>query len=80
MNGWTNYETWLASLWIQNDEAFYNEARHYARRGKLKEFITEFLIGSASNGFAVDMMSAAISSVNWKELQGIFEEETEEEE
>jgi hypothetical protein len=78
MNGWTNYETWLSSLWIQNDEGFYNEARRYARRGKLQEFITEFLIGSASHGFAIDMMSAAIERLDWKELQGIFEEEEEE--
>lgn len=22
-NGWTNYETWLVNLWIQNDQALH---------------------------------------------------------
>ena len=26
-NGWTNYETWNASLWIGNSEFLYNTAK-----------------------------------------------------
>jgi hypothetical protein len=26
-NGWTNYETWCVSLWMDNDEGMYNEVR-----------------------------------------------------
>ena len=30
-NGWTNYETWNASLWIGNDEFLYNTAKACVR-------------------------------------------------
>ena len=30
-NGWTNYETWLTALWIDNDQWTYNEARGIVR-------------------------------------------------
>lgn len=29
MNGWTNYETWNAALWIQNDVELYRIAEQY---------------------------------------------------
>ena len=28
-NGWTDYETWNAALWIGGDEGFYKIARNY---------------------------------------------------
>ena len=30
-NGWTNYETWLVALWIDNEEPTYLESRRILR-------------------------------------------------
>jgi len=32
-NGWTNWETWCASLWINNEEHLYRTARIYGHSG-----------------------------------------------
>lgn len=34
--GWTNYETWATSLWIDNEEPLYREARKMARGARRK--------------------------------------------
>lgn len=81
-NGWTNYETWAVALWMDNEqgtqEHFHAQAKEYIERHddpamrvilfaeaieeQHKEQLPEL------QGFAADLLNAAMSEVNWREI------------
>ena len=79
-NGWTNYETWNVKLWIDNDqgsqEYWAEQATNHLERDEdcavdvlaatLKEEHTQAL--PDVTGFAADLLNAAMSEVNWREI------------
>jgi len=86
-NGWTNYETWLVKLWMDNEEGthrmFQDMADEYLKTDgedsplgladAIKEAHQESL--PELTGFAGDLMNAALSEVNWFEIaESLFEE------
>ena len=71
-NGWANYETWNASLWINNDEFLYNTAKACVRFAegetpwtKFVRCMTEGQIGRylGSTGDGVSWADPAIDRV-----------------
>jgi hypothetical protein len=80
--GWKNYETWCVNLWLSNDEASYhhvNELAHKAAaRAEDREAATCEMAGwlkaliedSAPDvdGMYGDLLTAAISEVDWYEV------------
>ena len=49
-NGYANYETWNVTLWIQNDEGLYNEAKRLAKFGRFYQDLVKFLYECGSKG------------------------------
>jgi len=90
-NGWTNYETWLVKLWMDNEQGtqeFFNDQAEQVLKGvpeqnhirTLAEIVKDQHEESLPKleGFAADLMNAALSEVNWEEIAGHLLEEVKE--
>ena len=80
--GWANYETWCVHLWLDNDEGLQAHAKlivreneGYAAEEALREYVQQDLLPSL-DGFAGDLMCAALDSVDWQEVVTAFREES----
>lgn len=94
-NGWTNYETWLVKLWMDNEEGtqrFFQEQaeqllrdideddRQHERISHLIDILKQYHEEALPKleGFAADLMNAALSEVNWCEIAGSLLEDAKE--
>ena len=75
-SGWTNYETWLVRLWITESEAVQENVINLCKKkfeykclkaDALKQMIEEYCCSSQAS-LQEDLMSSALSKVNWKEI------------
>lgn len=99
-NGWTNYETWAAKLWMDNEEGSYRSWQDAAQEAYddaesdsidtreenaarvLAERIKEEIDDGAPevSGMYSDLLSAAISEINFHEIAASLIEEVDKEE
>lgn len=81
-NGWSNYETWLVSLWF--GDVFADLANEDSAGGEVfEEFVLDMLESEGhlpETGFAADIMNAALRKVDWRELAEHFAPESEDDE
>ena len=88
-NGWTNYETWNVALWIDDEEGMYYEAREivldnwederpWTAGETLKTWIEELMPDLGASMWS-DLLTAALSEVNWTEIAEHYYEDDREE-
>jgi len=73
-NGWSNYETWNVSLWINNDEGLYNMAKEYESYKDFRDALTEMDVEKTPDG-----VSFTDPKLDLDELESMFQELNEEE-
>lgn len=74
-NGWSNYETWLVALWLNNDQASYNALEalkagggsEHRKAESLEELVRE-LYEFEPVGIVADLVNSAFARVNWVEI------------
>lgn len=68
-NGWTNWDTWNAYLWLNNDEYLYRTMRRAYSPNNAEKIGTE-LLKEIGNPDEIDFYE-----VNWDEIFEAFNEE-----
>jgi hypothetical protein len=88
-NGWTNWETWNANLWIDNDwhlgESYQMQADDLVGSYDQDDAVDQLadIIESDFNefmpevsGFFADMLNGAMRKVNWREIASKYVDES----
>lgn len=85
-NGWTNYETWLVAVWLDNEEPSYHAVREAVRDSgprnaakAIRELVEELVLPPGNGGLAHDLITGALSEVNWSEIAEHYAAEAEDE-
>lgn len=84
-NGWTNRESWLFSLWLDNEQGTHEWCRELAATctsdmaagERIREAIEdEQLLGDLpDSGFLADLVNGALARVDWRSIGNHFREE-----
>jgi len=66
-NGWTNYETWNASLWIGNDEFLYNTAKACVKFCSVDDTPWDSFVRCFTDATIGNFMNETADGVKWND-------------
>jgi hypothetical protein len=76
-NGWSNYETWNVSLWLNNEQPTYFYLRElaneedksdYEKAQELRDFVADHNPLAEDASMFSDILGAALSDVDYREI------------
>lgn len=86
-NGYTNYETWVTSLWIDNDQKLNEELKEICAVAELaeepksyladslKEWIEEIYASTEMEVLLKELLKSAMENINWIEIANMYIDE-----
>ena len=76
-NGYTNHETWLVNLWMEEPlrMLIHEDKECYGRN--MHDLVYDFIEMENGNPASLreDLVSSALSDVNWRELYDLYTED-----
>lgn len=89
-NGWTNYETWLVALWLDNERSSYEDIRQLVDENQKLEIyqlgdlikgyvenMPEYLEATEKPSMINDLLTSALIEVDFTEIaQHLIDEKT----
>lgn len=76
--GWTNYETWVTKLWIDNDQNNLIEIEEIIKVNKgmelwrvastVEDYVRSYMIPDLPASLATDLLNASMCEVDWQEI------------
>tara|TARA_R100001086_G_scaffold217162_1_gene133508 strand:- start:6010 stop:6330 length:321 start_codon:yes stop_codon:yes gene_type:complete len=75
-NGWSNYETWLVNLWLDNEPYTQEEVERIAKmKGELyqkieamEELVDSIILPTVGSGLSQDLLTAAVDQIDYREI------------
>ena len=86
-NGWTNYETWQAALWLDQYGFYSLQLDRWEDDGEMPTldsddvytFVEEIVLEDSPGGLLGDIVTGWLSSVNWVEIANHYNKDLERE-
>jgi hypothetical protein len=83
-NGWDNYETWAASLWLGDDDTLQDLVEEagsvHGGADAIKDYVESLYYDAMDEPLKGtlfgDLMAAAMGSINWYELADYYKPES----